>query len=341
MRQTRNSKLKTQNYKDNLPSPPFVKRGKGKFFCILFSVLCILFLTGVAYSQGVVIMAKKVSTDLPLDPDNELWQRAPELNIPLFAQVMARPRIYDNSVKNIRVRALHNSDEIAFLLEWQDETKDTILDVDKFPDAVAVEFPSTKSGEIPHFGMGDEETPVNMWYWKSIWQTPESQTISAEANGKAEEYAPHFRTDEKTHIFVDDWLPGVLAGNPISTPGHSSIENIVAEGFGSATDNEKRSKIKVSGAGRWKDGRWEVVFIRRLSSEDVYDVSFREGEVVPLAFAVWNGNDGNRGGRKAISTWYYVALEKGREIRAFILPLIAFLTILGLELYLIRRRRSA
>lgn len=336
MRQNQKSK-----YKDNPLSPPFVKGRRGGFFCVLFSVLCILFLSGVAYPQGVVIMAKKVSADLPLDPDNELWQRAPELNIPLFAQVMARPRIYDSSVENIRVRALHNSEEIAFLLEWQDETEDTILDVDRFPDAVAVEFPSAKSGKIPHFGMGDEETPVNIWYWKSIWQTPESQTIPAEAAVKAEEYAPHFRTDEKTHVFVDDWLPGVLAGNPISTPGHSPIENIVANGFGSVTDNEKRSKIRVSGSGRWKDSRWQVVVKRRLSSDDIYDASFREGEVMPVAFAVWNGNDGNRGGRKAISTWYYVALEKGREVRAFILPLIAFLTILGLELYLIRMRRGA
>lgn len=340
MRQTQNLKLKTQNYKDNPSSSSFVKGGTKGFFCVLCSVLCILFLSAVAHSQGVIIMAKKVSVDLPLDPENNLWNTAPALNVPLAAQAMTRPRIYDSTVKNLSVRALHNSEEIAFLIEWEDETKDTTLDINRFSDAVALEFPSAKAGEMPHFGMGDEENPVNIWYWKSIWQTAESETIPIDADVKAKEYTPYFRTDEKTRIFVDDWLPGVLADNPVSTHGLSPVENIIAEGFGSTTDNNKRDRIKVNGSGRWKDGRWSVVFKRKLSSEDVHDVSFREGEVKPVAFAVWDGSDGNRGGRKAISTWYYVGVEKGRDVKSFILPLIAFFIILGLELLLIKKRKS-
>ena len=54
-------------------------------------------------------------------------------------------------------------------------------------------------------------------------------------------------------------------------------------------------------------------------------MTFKEGTVTPVAFAVWNGSDGNRGGRKALSTWYYVGLETEEKKTLFLYPLLAFL----------------
>ncbi len=336
-----NEKLKVQNY--NFPVPPLVNWARGGFF-ILFSVFCILLfvVTDMAHAQGLIVMGKKVSGELSFDPSSSIWKSASPLEVPVAPQVMAKPRIYDSSVKTISVRVLHNSKDIAFLIEWQDKSSDTILDLDKFPDAVALEFPASVAKGKPHFGMGDNENPVNIWYWKSIWQIPEGQTVPSEVAARDKEYAPHFRTDEKTHVFVDDFLTGVLAGNPVSIRGRSSVENITAQGFGSATDNERENNPNLNGFGKWQSGRWAVVFKRTLNSQNEYDVSFREGGVTPVAFAVWNGSEMQAGARKAISTWYYVGLETEEKKTTYFYPVIAFIVAAGIEAGIIlgiRKRR--
>src|SRR3989337_4573521 len=95
--------------------------------CVLFSMLCFLFFAEIAYSQGLVIMAKKMPGELPVDSGNIIWKNASSINIPLAAQVMTKPRIYESAVRELKVSALHNTKEIAFLVEWTDKTEDTYV----------------------------------------------------------------------------------------------------------------------------------------------------------------------------------------------------------------------
>jgi DMSO reductase family type II enzyme heme b subunit len=54
--------------------------------------------------------------------------------------------------------------------------------------------------------------------------------------------------------------------------------------------------------------RWHVVFKRSLKVQDEkVDVSFEKRRFV--AFAIWNGANGDRGGRKAISNWVELEIE--------------------------------
>jgi len=140
----------------------------------------------------------------------------------------------------------------------------------------------------------------------------------------ANEEVGGFRTDEKTHIFVDDFLTGVLAGNPVSTPGRSPVENLVAKGYSSLTDNETEDNPKLNGYGKWTSDKWTIVFKRELFSKDPFDVSFKEGGVTPVSFALWDGSEMQRGGRKGVSTWYYVGLETEQKATLFLYPLLAF-----------------
>lgn len=288
-------------------------------------VLClILAMAGIAYSQGLVVMAKKVSGELPLDPAHSLWNGPSVLEIPLAPQVMAKPRIYESPIKKLKVRALHNSREIAFLVEWADETEDSVLDLNRFSDALALEFPSRSAAAKPHFAMGDKENAVNIWVWKAAWQkTPKPEIMYAS---------------------VDDFLGGVMADNPVSRPRTSPVENIVAQGYGSATDMEKSENQNVNGNGKWESKRWSVVIKSSLASPNKYDVSFNEGGVTPVAFAVWDGSDGDRGGRKVISTWYYVGLETEERKTIYLYPVIALIVAAGIVagiIFVIRKRRGA
>ncbi|MBI4596337.1 MAG: hypothetical protein HY730_08185 [Candidatus Tectomicrobia bacterium] len=276
---------------------------------LILVLIILLSMTSVALSQSLVVMATKIPGELPESPDSNLWGRVLPIGIPLTAQVMAIPRNYEPSVKEISLRALHNGKEVAFLMEWKDSTKDFMIDVDKFTDAAALQFPSAEVKGKPHFAMGDKDARVNIWHWKAMWQeSPEN---------------------EKVYATVDDFLGGVLAQNPISIQ-KTPIENIIASGFGSATSiSYDESNIK--GSGLYGSDTWRVVFKRAFKGHDKYDVTFSEGSLTPLAVAVWDGSNGERGGRKSVSTWYYVALETKERMTIFIYPIMALLGAIGLE----------
>ena len=65
----------------------------------------------------------------------------------------------------------------------------------------------------------------------------------------------------------------------------------------------------VQGHGIWRDGHWNVVFVRSLKSRDDDDVKFALEKTVPVAFAIWDGENRDRNGRKVISNWYQLSLE--------------------------------
>ena len=88
----------------------------------------------------------------------------------------------------------------------------------------------------------------------------------------------------------------------------SPVEDANARGFGTFKSQPPRSRTS-SGKGIWRDGFWNVVFIRELKSRDADDVKFDTGKPVPVAFAVWDGEQRDRNGRKVISNWYQLILE--------------------------------
>ncbi len=293
-----------------------------KFF-VLLSLLFILYFAGSASSQGLVIMAKKISGGLPSEPSDPVWKTAFSVNVPLAPQVMAKPRIYESEIKELKVRAMHNSREIAFLLEWDDPSEDTVIDIDRFSDAVAIEFPSQSSKEKPHFAMGDRDNTVNIWLWKAAWQKEEEA--------------------RRLYAMVDDFAGGIQAGNPVSIKRQYPVENLIAQGFGSATDLRKADSNNIIAKGIRDGRRWLVLFKRSLNSPDRYEVSFKEGAVIPVSFAVWNGSEGHRGGSKTVSTWYYVGLETEERSGTYIYPVIAFIlsaAVLAGIIVLIRKKRG-
>ena len=89
-----------------------------------------------------------------------------------------------------------------------------------------------------------------------------------------------------------------------------TAETLAAEGFGTLTA-QASDGIQVKGA--WKDGRWRVVFRRKLAAGGEYCVrvdSAKQG-LVPVALAVWNGAQAERNGAKRLSAWQVLRFEKG------------------------------
>ena len=94
----------------------------------------------------------------PLDTENPFateWWDAPYVEVDVFPQQMARPMLEEASIKTIRVQALTDGEQIAWRVSWPDPTPDGNVDVSRFSDGVAVEFPLDE-GALPM--MGDEES---------------------------------------------------------------------------------------------------------------------------------------------------------------------------------------
>ncbi len=226
---------------------------------------------------------------LPTDPMDEAWEALDPVRVPLNP-LWPEP----NPIYAVAVTAVHDGKRIAILCQWRDTTPNGApIRVQDFQDAVAIQYSLT--GNTPFLGMGDKDNPVNLWQWKAGWQ--------AEAEG----HRPDMH-DLYNSMHVDFYFPfasttALEAGNVISQPHLSPIEDANARGFGTLK-SQPMSQQNVKGKGLWHDGFWNVVFLRDLKSKDADDVKFIPGKPVPVAFAVWNGVQRDRNGRKVISNWY-------------------------------------
>jgi DMSO reductase family type II enzyme heme b subunit len=68
-------------------------------------------------------------------------------------------------VAAVQVRALENGQQIAFLVSWEDATKnDPIIDLPS--DAAAIQLPLDPT-HLPYQCMGQASSRVNIWQWKA------------------------------------------------------------------------------------------------------------------------------------------------------------------------------
>ena len=248
---------------------------------------------------GEVLRAHKVEGDLPIVPDDKLWSAASEHTVPLVSQTAVAPSSAELKRSEISVRALYNKSELALLMVLKDSTEDS--DVSRaagFSDAVAVGFPTSYGDDIPlpYIGMGNAGRPVNIWQWKAAWQSD----IENGFRGVNEAY-PN-RVPREGPI---SYAAGEEAGSPLSqTSRSSSVENLVAEGFGTLTSTRSEG---LQGNGVYKDGTWHVVMKRPLKPKGVGTRIATDGALLPITFAVWDGSGSERNGMKGLTRWRFMA----------------------------------
>lgn len=275
----------------------------------------------LASSQGLTLIAESVSGDLPtLDPASSLWAGAVAVEVPLSAQAVTKPMLAETQIRSVRARALHNGSQLAILVEWSDDTQDDqVVRSEDFRDAVAVQFPLTEGQ--PFFCMGQAGGNVNIWHWKADWQADlvARQDVETVYPNLSVGYYPFTAVLEGAVADVSDYtdtdyLTASAAGNLLASAMRlSPVEDLMAGGFGTTTA-QPDAEQNVGGFGLWDADRWQVIFTRTLSSSEEADVSFGVGQLYPMAFAVWDGSNGERNGQKSTSQW--ISLEITRPAAA-------------------------
>jgi DMSO reductase family type II enzyme heme b subunit len=144
---------------------------------------------------------------------------------------------------------------------------------------------------------------VNIWQWKAGWQ----QEVEGHRTDMHDLYASmHVDLYSQTNTL---YRTAEAAHNLMAEPHRSPVEDANARGFGTLTAQRPEGQ-NVRGRGVWHDGFWNVVFLRELESPEADDVKFGAGRPAPVAFAVWNGEQRDRNGRKVVSNWYQLVLDR-------------------------------
>ena len=260
------------------------------------------------------IVARRVER-IPEHPDAGVWRQAEPVNLhmmPLWWR--------DDRPEILTVQALHDGRQLAIRLMWSDDTHDaTAIRVQDFRDAAAVEFALTD--DPPFFGMGERQQFVNIWMWKSERQAdlePAFQDIDKVypnigidsypnlMRAAVEQPTRHALTLASDPTFITGWG----ADNIVSDPTRkSAAEDLAAQGFGTLKARPRVDQ-QVEAKGVYDVGTYRVVLRRAFKGSGKYSVNLSPGQVVPVAFAVWNGSAGDRDGKKSVTIWQELVIAE-------------------------------
>ena len=232
--------------------------------------------TATQLARGeTVINGLRIDGDLPGDPSDPAWEKAPAMTFAMAPNIIKEPRLFFTLNDRVTARVLFNDKDVAIRVDVDDRTYSVPGDklemqyrqkgIDPTRDAIAIQLPRDipVTSEKPWFRHGDKKHAVNMWYWAAPSVNPkdDAQTVMLDATGPNKAPVP------------------------------------------------RKDSSALSANGNWKDGRWSVVFKRSLKTGDVKDLQFEAGRYIPIAFADWDGVAGEKGGRHSFTSWYWVKLK--------------------------------
>jgi complex iron-sulfur molybdoenzyme family reductase subunit gamma len=227
-------------------------------------------------------------------------------------------------------------------VQWSDATQDdTTTRVDDFADAVALEFPAKAAASVPSVCMGQADSGVNIWHWRADSEATERDPNVVYPNSSVDQY-----------VSKDDlWYPARAAGNPFARVDIGPVQTLVAQAFGTLSAADAQD---VQGRGRYADGTWAVVFKRQFAGGNDDQATFSDSGETDMAFAIWNGSEGERNGMKSVSPFVTLKISSvlsaggGDDDTAILLTAAALLfglTAIGIGLawygYRSARRESA
>lgn len=233
--------------------------------------------------------AVRIDGTLPANPEDPAWEKVPAYFYPVGGQILEAPKAHFTTVDSLWVQAVHNGEEIAFRFRWDDPTFDPILK------KTAEVNESPPPPLPPHLRMDPSAMPPP--------PEPEPQKIP-------DAFAIQFPVAPDAPA-----LPYFLNGDaerPVTLWKWQSHPNQVTQWTGRGLKRispRKGSSQNVSGDVVFRYGRYKLVMKRKLNTGDAQDTPFRPGGEVPIAFNIWDGNEGETGTQKAISSWYRLVLE--------------------------------
>lgn len=260
-----------------------------------------------------VVRAGLVDEDaaLPESGADSSWAEVERFWIPLVGQIVVEPRWFEPRVRGVWVQALHDGEELALRVSWTDPSRS--------PDPAWLEWQEKVIPFMePHEGEPVQPGP-----------RPDMLTVQFPTEIPEGMQRPYFLGgDARNPVYLWHW----------TSTGDGATEQ-VARGFGTGETLDGGALLRSEAA--WSDGQWSVLFRRPLVTESEDDASPRlqlaAGQPIPIAFQAWDGDNGEEGGRAAISAWYFVYLTEPTPGTVYATPLLAMVLTAGLGLFVVAR----
>jgi DMSO reductase family type II enzyme heme b subunit len=241
---------------------------------------------------------------LPTSADDKAWADAPVARFSLLSQIIEPPRLFFPAVEFVDAKAIYNSQGIALKITWDDRSNSTGTNTtDDYKDRDGTVYRDTDH--------------------------PDQFALQFPAKKVKDGARPYFLLGDKKRAVNTWWWRADT----------NAISEINAKGFGTFQPQDAKS-IQVKGDVSYKDGRYTMFVTRPLTTSDSGDVQLEEGGWTPVGFNVWDGNRGEIGQRRAVSTWFWLFLEPEIPSQAHVLPPAMFLLCLGALALLVRSTRE-
>ena len=277
------------------------------------------FIPLLIFSLLIPAACKKVQTATPevnvsqvkeitLDPNAPVWDAVSLHVSKMIPQDLVEPRLMEPSTPEVQVKAITNGSEIAFRLEWPDESQSDMPGPRHFIDGCAVQIPAKIDPNVPAPQMGEVGKTVEISYWRADWQAivegradninaiyPNASIDHYPSEAKPLENDPQAQAETAAR-----YAPARALGNRRSGPRDQPVEDLIAEG--PSTLSPAPNAIS-KGKGVKTPKGWAVVITRPMTN------GFSVSTPSQIAFAVWEGSHIEVGARKMRTGWVPLILK--------------------------------
>ncbi len=262
--------------------------------------------------EALEVQATFTDEEIPDDPDSPLWDEADWVELKLSTQLTVPPRWPFATIDEIAVAALYNERELGLSLEWGDHTEDLEHAEDAGelagePGLAASEVILPTRDDLAEFRNGTFADALSVLFPPAAGEGTRKPYFAMGAPD-APLQALSFRADR--------------GAQKSTRRGFDAPPEDVEELFANA---------------RFDDGRWKLVL--KMTIED--DERFLPGNYLPIAFAAWDGGNGENGSRCSLSSWYWFVVKPRPSVAPLLWAALAFVLFGALELRWIKRLRAA
>lgn len=231
---------------------------------------------------------------LPADEKDTAWDAVQGTSYFLVPQIVHKDRFFTPANDLVTVKALYSEKDVAFLMQWDDRTKSVVGD----KIAEAITRGALKSDAIAI------ETPVEI---------PKT--------GGAKPYFGH--GDGSHSVSMLYWSAG-------STEKQNVAAMLTATGVATRKPSDAgAASFSVVGAS-YDTGTWKVMLKRNLTTPNAEtDTQFETGKYIPIAFANWDGSNGESGSKHTMTTWGWLLLKPPTGSEVVVWPLGIFILLIG------------
>ncbi len=299
-----------------------------------------------------VVDVVKIEGELPETVDDPAWGQAESIDVIMGGQVVLGPRWQNQTVDLVRMKALYNDEEVAFLFTWNDRFKDSakegapydITAPEKSADSINPDDGVTTQNDR-FYDWEEIKTLGDLWNPEDTYLSASAAQIRGAIGNLPDQLAIHFPVKlpapgkpERPYLFLGDRSHKVNGWVWVS--GSDRVLDTNSKGSASGYQVQEKGEVVPQGASAFSEGQWHLLLTRKIEGDIRSDVTFVPGQLIPFNLRVWDGANGEAGLQSAISAWYFLNFKKATSPRAYLFGFLGVFAAFFVQIAVVRKVRK-